>query len=147
MIKIIEQIEDLVSNKLATFKTIFSIFKLEARLAGLSVYPLVLNICMLLVILVTLWLVTMVLVGYAVVFFLSTLLPAILFVLIINLFLCWALLRYLNFNLHQMSFEKTRAYLSPQESNDNDKLQKTINDGNSEAGQHVTKSAESGDKK
>lgn len=127
MIKIFEEIEGLVSSKISTLKIIFSIFRLEARLAGLSVYPLVLNMCMLFVVLITLWLSTMFLIGYFAVLFFGTLLLAVFLIIFLNLGFLFGLLKYLTFNLNNMSFEKTRACLSPKESSEDDKLKKTVN--------------------
>lgn len=138
MIKIIEQIEGLVSSKIATIKTIYSIFKLEAKLAGLSVYPLLLNLCMLFVVLITVWLSIMLLVGYYTILFFGTFILSVVFVLLLNLVLLIGLLKYLSFNLNKMSFEKTRAYFSSNESNKDDELKKTINSKNSNSGKKIT---------
>lgn len=138
MIKILEQIEGLVSSKFETFRTILSIFKLEAKLAGLSVYPLLLNTCMIFVVLITVWLSAMFLIGYFAVLYWGTLLLAISAILFFNLILLLGLLKYLIYNLRSMSFEKTRAYLSPQESSEDGKLQKTINRRNYKAGKNIT---------
>ena len=136
--KLIEQIEGLVSNKIATLKTIFSIVKLEARLAGLSIFPLLLNVCMLFVILITLWLSIMFLIGYCAVLFLGTFLSAGFLILFLNLSLLLGLLKYLKYNLNNMSFEKTRAYLSSKESSEDDKLKKTLNRENCNDGKNIT---------
>lgn len=132
-----EQIEGLVSNKLATMKTILSIFKLEARLAGLSIFPLILNVCLLFIIIITLWLSTMVIIGYVALLFLGTFLPSIFLILILNLVLFIALLRYLSFNLKSMSFEKTRAFLSPAEDSQDDKPKKEVTTGHYKSGKKI----------
>ena len=62
----LKQAESFVSAKLDVIKTMFTIMRLEARLAGLSVFPLLLNICMLLIVLMTCWLVTSLLMGYGI---------------------------------------------------------------------------------
>ncbi|CEG56977.1 hypothetical protein [Legionella fallonii] len=146
MTKFFEHIEGLVNSKISVLKTLFSIFKLEARLAGLSVYPLLLNVCMLFVILITLWLSTMLVIGYLAMLFLQTLLQATLFIILVNLILFFILLKYLTFNLSNMSFEKTRAYLSPKESSKDDKLKTPIANRDSEIGASVTTSTKTSDK-
>ncbi len=137
MIKIIEEVEGLVSSKLSSLKTILSIFKLEARLAGLSVYPLMLNMCLIFVVLITIWLSAMFLIGYFAVLYWGTLLLAVCFILLLNLILFAGLLKYLSYNLNNMSFEKTRASLSSKENSEDGKLKKRINRGNYKAGKDV----------
>ena len=127
MIKVLEQIEGLVSSKLSGIRTILSIFKLEAKLAGLSIYPLLLNTCMIFVVLITTWLLAMFLIGYLAVLYGGTLLFAVSSILLLNLILLLGLLKYLMYNLNSMSFAKTRAYLCSKENNEDGKLQKTIN--------------------
>jgi hypothetical protein len=146
MMKFFEQLEGLVSSKLATLKTIQSIFKLEARLAGLSVYPLLLNLCMLFVVLITFWLSAMLLIGYFALLYFGSVHLAIILIVFLNLGLLLALLKYLSFNLTNMSFEKTRTYLSSKESNEDDKLKKTINRKNCPTGQNIAMPTNPSDK-
>lgn len=127
MIKLIEHIEGLVSSKLSLLQTLFSLFKLEAKLAGMTVYPLLLNLCLLFIVLITAWLSGMVLIGYVSVFFLGTTILGISFVLLLNLCIFWLLLVYFRYNLNNMSFEKTRACLSTTESDEHDELKKEVN--------------------
>lgn len=126
MIKIIEHIEGLISSKFALFKTTLSIIKLEARLAGMTVYPLLLNLCFLFVVLITLWLSVIILIGYYSFLFFGTILLGIVSVLLLNLCLFFGLLKFLTYNLNNMSFEKTRACLSFKEGDEHDKLKKKI---------------------
>lgn len=108
--KIFDQIQGLASNSLGIVKTVFSIMKLEAKLAGMSIYPFLLNICMLLIVLITLWCSIMVLMGYLIAVGTGYITLAIGSVLMLNLILSILLLSYLKFNLKCMSFEKTREY-------------------------------------
>lgn len=62
--EVFKQLEALIAAKISVIRTALCIFRLEARLAGLSVFPLLLNICMLLVIFITVWLTAMFLLGY-----------------------------------------------------------------------------------
>jgi hypothetical protein len=108
--KIFDQIQGLASNSLGVVKTVFSIMKLEAKLAGMSIYPFLLNICMLFIVLITLWCSAMVLMGYLIAINTGYITIAIGSVLALNLIVGILLLSYLKFNLKCMSFEKTREY-------------------------------------
>lgn len=125
--KILEHIEGLVSGKLAIVKMVMQMVKLEARLAGLSVYPLLINLCMLLIVLMTTWLAATVLMGYGLLLAFERPVVAILSVLVLNIVLLGVLLNYLSFNLRKMSFEKTREFFSNTAGNEHDKLEKTAN--------------------
>lgn len=132
--KVIEEIEGLVSSKLNVIKSTFAMFKLEAKLFGLSVFPLILNICFLFVILLSLWLCVMVSLGYLVLIISNSFLLAITLVLLLNVGLLVGALHYLRFNLTNMSFEKTRDYFSKTESPDYDKLEKASDSSDSAVG-------------
>lgn len=110
------EIENLVSAKLEAVKTAVSIFQLETRLASLSVYPLLLNLCCLLIGLMGIWTSSMLAIGYILELWMHNLLLCILAVLLLNMFIVFGLLKYLSFNLKNMSFEKTRQYLANKES-------------------------------
>lgn len=145
MTQFFEQIEGLINSKISVFKTLFSIFKLEARLAGLSVYPLLLNVCMLFIVLFTLWLSTMLVIGYFAMLFLHTLLQAVFFVILLNLILFFILIKFLTYNLANMSFEKTRACLSPKESSQDEQLKTSIAQRDSNTGTSITSSTKTSD--
>lgn len=110
--QILEDIEGLVSNRIEVFKTILTIVKLETRLAGLSIYPLIFNIAMILVVLMTVWSSVMILMGHSLMYWYSSFMLGVLGVLSLNLLIAWGLFKYLTFNLKNMSFEKTRAYFN-----------------------------------
>ena len=143
MIEIIEHIEGLVSNKLARFKTLISIFKLEMRLTALSAYPLILSICLIFVVLITIWLSVMCLIGYLIVLYWHIPLLAFCLVLLLNLMFFAVFLKCLLYNLNNMSFKKTRAYLSPNENNKYGKFKKTISQGYHKTGKKITIPAKS----
>ena len=126
----IEHIEGLVSSKMCAIKTIVTIAKLEARLAGLSVLPLLLNVSLLVVVFLSIWLTTLLLIGYGAMILCGNILCAIVFVLFINLVLMFGLIKYLEFNLKNISFEKTRAYFSNNKDERHDANQKEINQPN-----------------
>jgi len=108
--KPLDALEGLVSSKLEIFNSVLSLMKLEARLAGLSVLPLLLNLVLLIVALATVWLSAMLLLGYGLASMLNSI-AAISFILVLNMVLLGLLIHYLTFNLNSMSFKKTRTYL------------------------------------
>ncbi len=122
--EVFKQLEALIAAKISVIRTALCIFRLEARLAGLSVFPLLLNICMLLVICITVWLTAMFLLGYFVALSSKSLILALFLILLLNIGLLLGLTKYLSYNLNNMSFQKTREYFS-QQSTEHEKLKKT----------------------
>ena len=112
--------------------------KLEAKLAMLSVYPLIINVCMLLVILTSTWLALMGMLGYGLMLAFDSIILAMSGVLLVNGLVLGLLFGYLLFNLKNMSFAKTRAYLS----RDKDESKKTDDDCNSNPRQAIMEPAE-----
>ncbi|MGL5742158.1 MAG: hypothetical protein ACRCXC_06235 [Legionella sp.] len=133
----LKQLEALITAKISVIKTACSIIGLETRLAGLSVFPLVLNICMLFVVLITVWLTTMSLMGYFILLASKRFLLSFLIVLVLNVGLLVALLKYLFFNLKQMSFQKTREFFSQTKSLEYEQLEKADQATNCNAGEHI----------
>ncbi len=125
--KIIEEIEGFFSEKVSAFKTLTSMMKMEAKLAGLSVFPLLINLCALFIILITVWFSLMALSGYLILPFVGTPVLAVLSIFILNMILFFGLLKYLTYNLRNMSFEKTREYFSRTENDDYEQIEKTTN--------------------
>lgn len=120
-----DQLEGLITAKIGAITDLLTLIKLEARLAGLSIFPLILNLCLLFVILISLWLTLMLLLGTGFYLLGHNLILAISGILFINLLAVWGLWRYLNFNLRNLSFIQTRAYFSSTESTTYDRIQKT----------------------
>jgi len=110
--KFFEHLEGYIAGQVKMGKTFFTLMKLETRLAGLSVFPLIITICMLLIILMTVWVLAMVLAQYGIVMLTGSPLIAISSALLFNLVLFAILLKYLSYNLKNMSFAKTRECLS-----------------------------------
>jgi len=134
---VLEELEGLISSKWGIFTSLLSLIKLEVKLAGLSIYPLLLNLFMLFIILITVWCAAMLMFGYWIMQAYNSGFIAISAVLLLNTVLLVILLKYLMFNLRSMSFEKTRLYLSRQkEGNDND-LKKTGDFGDSRDGKKI----------
>lgn len=138
----INEIEGLVSSQLHVIKHFLSMTKLEARLAVLSIYPLLINLCMLFVCLISLWLTSNVILGYALMQVLDSLIIAMACVLIFNTLLFGLLLTYLRFNLRKMSFEKTRAYLSRSTEPSTHEFKKAGDDSNNPPGQKIMEPTE-----
>ena len=112
---ILNELDGLVSAKFGLIKTVFSLIKLETRLAALSVLPFLLSLCFLLIVLMGLWFLAMIMLGYALFIFFNKFILAISLIFILNLLVCLGLIKYLAFNLQSLSFEKTRKLLSRQE--------------------------------
>lgn len=123
--KLFDEIEGLVSSQMMVIKNMFSIVTLEAKLAGLSVFPFLVNVCMLLIVLMTTWFFTMTIVGYFAYLAFDNLLYTLFFILFLNAIVFIGLLKYLLFNLRNMSFEKTRAFLAKKENEHEQENQNT----------------------
>lgn len=116
--RILKELDGLVSSKINVLKTLVTIFKLETQLAGLAVYPLLLNVGMLLSVFMSTWFSINILLGYITYWALENLALAIIVVILINLGMLYGLLKFLRLNLKKMSFEQTRKYFSAKEGDD-----------------------------
>jgi hypothetical protein len=141
----LKQLEALFWAKISVLNTFCSLVELEARLAGLSVLPLLLNLCMLFIVLITVWLSSMFLIGYFVLLASNRFLFAFLLVFVLNLGLLLLLVKYLSFNLKSMSFPKTREYLL-HKSIDYEQLEKADHSTNCNHGQNTAPSEKQGDR-
>lgn len=128
MMRLFEEMEGLVSSKLRVIKACVSMITLEARLAGLGVYPLLVNLCMLLICLMSVWLVGMSILGYALAQVLGNALHAMIAVFLINTLVFGILCVWLSSTLKRMSFSKTRAFLSRDREAERHELNKTDDD-------------------
>jgi hypothetical protein len=128
--KIFEEVETYISGQFNSIKMLLTLIKLEAKLAGLTIVPLLINICMLFVILITFWLSAMMLLGYFILMTSNNFWIAIGVIITLNLLILGALLKYLTFNLKAMSFQKTRLYFTKPESNEHEKLENTADCSN-----------------
>jgi len=136
----IDELEGLVSSRLTVLKIFLSMTRLEAKLAGLSIFPLLINLCLLLTCILCAWLTAMSMLGYALMLVLDNAIIAMACVFLCHALLLGVLLIYLRFNLKKMSFEKTRAYLSRKdpESNEQKNAHKTAaDDSHSPPGQTI----------
>lgn len=129
----LKQLEDLVFAKITVIKTMLTVIGLEARLAGLSVFPLLLTVCFLFIVLMTFWLSTTLLIGYGILFASNNFLLTLVLVFLMNLVVLIGLGKYLAFTIKNMSFEKTRSYFLQNKDIENDH-EKRINRKNNDAG-------------
>lgn len=128
--KIFEEFDAYISSRFSSISTLFSLIKLEAKLAGLTVLPLLVNLCLLFVILLSFWFSLMSLVVYFIFVLAHNFWIALGSITLLNLIVLITLVRYLAFNLKTMSFEKTRHYFNSQESTEHDKLEKKADRSN-----------------
>lgn len=109
--KFFEHFEGIISNKFAIAKDIYSLFKLEAKLAGLNLQSLLINFSLLIAFVITFWLTLMILAGDLVFILTQRPLIAILVIFFVNLVATLILARNLKHCLQQMSFARTRDCL------------------------------------
>jgi hypothetical protein len=128
--KLIEELEEYFSGQFNSLKMLFSLIKLEAKLAGITAVPLIITLFMLFVILITFWASLTVLVGYFIFIQSHSFLLAICSTLLLNLLILGTLIMYFIHNLKAMSFEKTREYLNNQESTQYERIEKTTDRSN-----------------
>ncbi|MBX9704025.1 MAG: hypothetical protein K2X39_07710 [Silvanigrellaceae bacterium] len=110
--KLLEHIEGFIHANLNVAKTFLSLVKLETKLAGMSIFPVLVILCLLLIGLTTTWALFLFLAGYYLILATSSFVIGIICLLFINLGLLSVLLYYLRSNLNNMSFKKTRESLS-----------------------------------
>ena len=111
--KFFENLEGIFSSRIEIAKGIWTLFTLEAKLAGLAIGPLLINIGLLIALILTTWSAILVLAGYIItLFFNGNILPGILGVLILNSITLLLIFRRLSTNIRHMSFEKTRSCLA-----------------------------------
>ncbi len=122
--RIFDELFGLVSSKVNIFKTLMVLLKLEARLAGMSVFPLLVNICLLFVIFISTWILTIILIGFGIYQFYPNAWVALGSVFGFNLIVLGILVKYLLFNLKKMTFEKTRKFWSNRGNSNELKLKK-----------------------
>jgi len=131
--KIIEELDGYFSSQLSSVKALFSLIKLEAKLAGLTVFPLLLNFSMLFVVLISFWFSLMALLVYLIFDQFHNLWIALGSVSLFNLIILFGLFKYLAFNFKAMSFQKTRLYFNSNESNEHEKLESTTDCSNTKS--------------
>lgn len=120
-----DELQGYLSGQFNSIKTVISLIRLEAKLAGLTVIPLVINLFLLLIVSTTIWVALMCLIGYgAFILLYHNYWLTIGSILLINLLILGGLLKYLSFNIKLISFEKTRAYFNQPERTHHEQLEK-----------------------
>lgn len=109
---VIEEIIGYISGKFKVAGLVVDLFKLEAQLATMSIIPLAITAVLLGVFALVAWTTLMVLLGYAIFWYLENMWIAILGVLLLHAIIIGGLIKYLLINLTKIKFEKTRAFLS-----------------------------------
>lgn len=107
-----DELEGLVSNQLGVIKTCLTMTKLEARLAGLSIAPLLVCVCLLFIGCISVWLSGITLLGYALILATNNIMIALVSIFVANILMLGIVYNRMRRNLRNMSFEKTRAFLS-----------------------------------
>lgn len=138
--KAFKALQGLVSGELKIINTLIAIIKLEARLAGSSIVPLLVNLMLLFLVLLTTWVAAVVILSYVMIAAFDNVLASLLVILLLHIGILLGLVKYLQFNLKSMSFEKTRAFFST-ENNNNDHLEKAIACPYREDGTDITPSS------
>lgn len=109
---VLKEFEHLVKTKICSLKTISSIIFLEARLARLSIIPLLFTICFLIITFASFWLILITLLGYVIFIFSQNFILSISIVLILNIVMLLGLIKYCSMNFKKISFTKTREYFN-----------------------------------
>ncbi|CAM2916679.1 hypothetical protein [Legionella worsleiensis] len=117
MITWLHHLEGYLTEYFSLGKTFLKLIRYETRLAGQSIIPLVLTLCMFFVILITTWFTMAVLFGCGVYALSGSFAVSCSAVLVLNLLILFILMQYLTFNLKNMSFINTREFLSNAELN------------------------------
>ncbi len=136
--KIIAELEALVSSKFKEYRALGTIMHLESKLAVQSVSPLLLSVCVVFFVLISIWFTTMAIIAYGAYLVFDNLFFTLLFILILNACFLYGLVKFIQYNLNNMSFEKTRNYFSMKE-NDHG-IEKKIDYKHSTDGSKITSS-------
>lgn len=109
----LDHFEGFIASKTRIAKGLWALFKLEAKLAELAIYPLIVSIILLIVVALTTWLLIMMLVGYGIMLAVKgSILWGMGGVLMMNLLAVLCLLKQISTCLKHLSFAKTRACMS-----------------------------------
>lgn len=100
------------SSKWDALKTLTTLIRLEAKLAALSVMPLVVCLLLLMIVATTTWLVSLLLIGYGLWWWLHNMVITLLSLLLVNLLIGLGLFKKIIAYLKQISFTHTRSCLS-----------------------------------
>lgn len=108
-----EHIEGFFNSKVEIAKGFWILFKLESKLASLSIIPLLICSVMLIAISMSFWFSVLILIGYLITYFTGGyVILSIISVLILNLIFFLLAVKYISMYLYRMSFARTRAALA-----------------------------------
>lgn len=119
----ITHLEGLIGSKVAMAKDGLALLKLEAKLAGLNIMPLLINLALFVALFFSTWLMFMILIGYGITLLLDPI-RAFFITFFLNICVLGFVLKKIFSCINQMSFQKTRALLSHKQHKDNHALAK-----------------------
>lgn len=110
--KFLAHLEGYLSSRVEIANKLLTLFKLEAKLAELNAFPFLIGIVLLIPLLLTLWLLIMVILGYLVFVMAAKLWVSFLVLLAIHVLMLWIIISDLKRRIRQMSFVRTRDCLA-----------------------------------
>ncbi len=111
MMKVFEEIAQLISTKLNIGLSFFRLVGLEARLAGLSLVPLLCSLVGLIVIGLSAWLTLVAILFFAINMLLNNIMLSLTCLFLLNLLTLAILAKAMLYNVNNMSFKNTRKLL------------------------------------
>lgn len=102
----------LISSRFAVVRDLFSLIMLEARLAGASLMPLLILLCIFFVLFMSFWLILIGLISYIFWILLGDILLVINIIFLLNLLLLFVILKSIKIRANRISFAKTREVLT-----------------------------------
>lgn len=117
---VIEHLQGLVISRIKFFKSILTLFQLEAKLAGMTLLPLLLTLGISIVLLLVMVMVIFAIGGYVIWLYTESPMIALSSLFLINVLLLFYLSRRMKTLFTQLSFEKTRRVLQNTEKKDDD---------------------------
>ncbi|WP_028387877.1 hypothetical protein [Legionella fairfieldensis] len=122
--KLIEELEGFFSSRIAIIKDFYVLAKLEASLAGQSIYPLILYLSVLMPLICAIWLTLMLTLGVVLFPFLESMVLILLIVLSLNVCFLIVIIQKIKKLLKEISFSRTRSCLTSMPLKDNHDIQK-----------------------
>lgn len=135
--KVFAQLRDLFLSKIGEVSSFITLVKLEMRLAKLSIVPLLMNVGLIIMVLMTLWPLMMVLLGCFFMHFFNNFPLVVALVLLLNVGILLLLFYQFMQNIKKMSFEKTRRYLFQTGQYEHDNSTQKSDNGHCEGGKNA----------
>jgi hypothetical protein len=127
MMKFINHLEGLLVSKYTIAKALLTLFKLEAKLAGLNIAPLLISIGAITALCFSGWLLLVMLIAYPIMLLLNPFV-ALFIIFALNVLALGFAVKSLMLCVKQMSFEKTRALLTQYQPKESHELTQRINE-------------------